>query len=196
MKKIIQKENPLLREISLKVPEKDITSVKIAKILNEMKVALDSQEDGVAIAAPQIGYNVRIFIIAARFLPKRKNIQATEVVTELEKEHLIFINPVITKLSRDKREMEEGCLSVRYLYGKVLRSQKATVVAYDENGNKFTKGVSGLVSQIFQHEIDHLDGILFIDTARSIEEVIPEQVSSNRTVQTHELTNATNKKIH
>ena len=77
--------------------------------------------------------------------------------------------------------MEEGCLSVRYLYGKVVRSQKATVAAYDASGRKFTKGASGIVAQIFQHEVDHLNGILFIDKARSVEEVIPEHIQKNHT---------------
>jgi peptide deformylase len=60
------------------------------------------------------------------------------------------------------------------LYGKVKRAEKATVVAYDEYGKKFTKGGSGLLAQIFQHETDHLDGVLFIDKAKFIEEIPPE----------------------
>ena len=176
MKKIIQKEDPLLRETAKEIDPKEITSPRVVKILQEMKIALLSQEDGVAIAAPQIGYSYRIFIIATQFLPKKRS---PELVPEKKKkEHFVFINPVITKLSRDKRDMEEGCLSVRYLYGKVLRSQKATIVAYDENGNKFTQGASGLLAQIFQHEVDHLNGILFIDTARYVEEILPRPTKS------------------
>ena len=64
--------------------------------------------------------------------------------------------------------MEEGCLSVRYLYGTVARATKATVSAYDENGKKFNKGASGIMAQIFQHEIDHLDGIAFTDKVSPI----------------------------
>ena len=78
----------------------------------------------------------------------------------------------LTDLSREKEWMPEGCLSVRPLYGKTFRSVKATVVAYDENGKKFTRGASGLLAQIFQHETDHLKGILFIDHAKDVKEEV------------------------
>ena len=86
---------------------------------------------------------------------------------------LILINPKISRLSRKKEWIPEGCLSVRPLYGKTFRSKKATVTAYDENGKKFTRGASGLLAQIFQHETDHLNGILFIDHAKDVKEEIP-----------------------
>jgi peptide deformylase len=91
--------------------------------------------------------------------------------------HITYINPVITKISKDKSLMEEGCLSVRYAYGKVDRSEKATVKAYDENGKLFTKGASGLMAQIFQHETDHLNGVLFVDKAIDVKEIPPEKES-------------------
>jgi peptide deformylase len=72
--------------------------------------------------------------------------------------------------------MQEGCLSVRWLYGKTKRSVSATVEAYDLQGNKFTYGGSGLIAHIFQHEIDHLDGILFIDHGFDFEELSEEEV--------------------
>ncbi len=76
--------------------------------------------------------------------------------------------------------MPEGCLSVRWLYGEVERSTNATIEAYDENSVKFTRGAGGLLAQIFQHETDHLDGILFIDKARNIMDLPPDsQVKSN-----------------
>jgi peptide deformylase len=62
---------------------------------------------------------------------------------------------------------------VRWLYGKTYRSKKATVEAYDENGRKFKMGGSGLLAQIFQHETDHLNGILFIDHAKDVKEELP-----------------------
>lgn len=188
-KKIIQKENPLLREISKPVPIQDIKSTKIQNILKEMRISLDSQDDGVAIAAPQIGYSLRIFIVSKRVddivkKSKRRKLDVSEKDsnedgTEMKNlTDLVFINPVIKKLSKEKKIMEEGCLSVRYLYGEVKRSNKATVEAYDQNGNKFERGGTGLLAQIFQHEIDHLDGILFIDKAKNVEEIPPEQIIS------------------
>jgi peptide deformylase len=90
---------------------------------------------------------------------------------------MIAINPEIIKHSRKKVKVPEGCLSVRWLYGNTIRSEKALLRAYDENGKLFTYGGSGLVAQIFQHETDHLNGILFIDHATEIEELSPEEIA-------------------
>lgn len=177
---IIQKENSVLREKSKEIKIEEIGSLKIQKIIGDMKQALDAEDDGVAIAAPQIGKNLRIFIMSKRVFEiigkKRKSALAGEEIFE----DSIFINPKILKLSKEKVEDEEGCLSVRYLYGKVKRAKKATIEAYDERGKKFISGGSGLVSQIFQHECDHLDGILFIDKARDLQEIPPEQITSSK----------------
>lgn len=173
MAKIVQKDNPVLRKKALEVPLEDIGSPRIAKIIKEMKFALETQKDGVAIAAPQIGENLRIFVISKRaFEIEEQNIPEEKKVSHSD---IVCINPVITKISRKKALMEEGCLSVRWLYGKVNRSVKAAIQAYNENGEKFFRGGSGIFAQIFQHEIDHLDGKLFIDTARDVREIHPEQ---------------------
>lgn len=180
MKKILQKESPVLRQISEEVDIKTITTPKIQKILLEMKEALDSQDDGVAIAAPQIGYNMRIFIVSRKveeIMRRGKDDDDTNENFDNYKD-IVFINPVIKKISKEKKSVEEGCLSVRYLYGEVLRSKKATVEAYDENGKKFVRPGTGLLAQIFQHEIDHLDGVLFIDKAKNIEDLPPETLKS------------------
>ena len=174
MKKIVQKNEEVLRKDTKEIPIHEIKTPKIQKILKEMSSALISQNDGVAIAAPQIGYSLKIFVVSGKIfdkdflrgqgLPKEKK--------EIPKD-LVFINPKISKLSREKDWVPEGCLSVRWLYGQTHRSKKATVTAYDENGKKFTRGASGLLAQIFQHETDHLKGILFIDHAIDIKEEKP-----------------------
>ncbi len=171
MVKIYQeKETPILRSKAKLVPVKEISSKKIQKIITGMKKALASQEDGVAIAAPQIGEPLRIFVVAG----KTKAIIANEEGPVKYKDE-VFINPEIIKLSRQKNSMEEGCLSVRWLYGKVKRSEKVEISAYDEKGKKVRRGASGLMAQIFQHECDHLEGILFIDKAKDIHEWVPEK---------------------
>ncbi len=71
--------------------------------------------------------------------------------------------------------MEEGCLSVRWLYGQVPRSVKVSLEASDITGKKFRVGASGLLAQVFQHETDHLNGVLFIDTAENVEDIPPEK---------------------
>ena len=188
MKKILQKEAQLLRKIAESVPPGKITSPKIQKILQEMKTILVSQDDGVAIAAPQIGYSLRIFIISKRVQSIVKKFRPeSQIDARIDKDNkvldentfkdMVFINPNLKKISKEKMIVEEGCLSVRYLYGKVSRGRKAVVEAYDEKGKKFTKGASGLMSQIFQHEVDHLNGILFIDKAKYVEEILPEKTN-------------------
>ena len=74
-------------------------------------------------------------------------------------------------MSATKKDLDEGCLSVNELYGKVPRATKALIEAYDEYGMKFTRGASGLLAQIFQHEIDHLDGVLYIDKASELKKL-------------------------
>ena len=159
MVKIYDRDEPVLREIAKDVPVSEITSPKIQKILADMKSALASQDDGVAIYAPQIGVSLR-----------------KEPGSVPDK---IFINPVILKASKKTEWMEEGCLSLRYLYGKVKRSSKVRVTAYDEKGKKFELGGAGLLAQIFQHEIDHCDGILFIDKATDVVDIPPKPDDEN-----------------
>ncbi|KKP85488.1 MAG: hypothetical protein UR88_C0016G0008 [Candidatus Nomurabacteria bacterium GW2011_GWA1_35_8] len=186
MEKILQKDKKVLRQKAREIPVREIKTLKVKKILREMSTALRSQSDGVAIAAPQIGYPLRVFVVSGKIFhpdfPKKREErllaeEKTKTTDKVESaklgKDLIFINPKISKLSRDKEWVPEGCLSVRWLYGKTYRSKKATVEAYDEKGKKFVRGASGLLAQIFQHETDHLDGILFIDHARDVKEELP-----------------------
>lgn len=162
MVEIVQDGHKALRKTSEEVSEKEFGSKILIQILKDMSEALESQDDGVALAAPQIAINKRIFIVSPKILKDK------DLPQDLP---LVFINPVITKISNDKKKMDEGCLSVRPLYGIVKRSSRATVVANDENGDEFELSASGLLAQIFQHEIDHLDAILFIDKATDIKEL-------------------------
>ncbi len=170
---IVQRENPILHQNAKPVPTEDIKSGKIKKIISNMKTALNGQKDGVAIAAPQIGVDLQIFVVAKKVfqLLDEKNSEGNDIT----RNDLVFINPKIIKLSKTKKLMEEGCLSVRYAYGKVYRSERATIEAYDEEGNKFSRGAGGILAQIFQHETDHLNGILFIEKAEQLEEISEEE---------------------
>lgn len=157
MTNIVQKEDKVLRRVAKEV--KDPSSEKVKKIIKEMFITLGKEEDGVALAAPQIGESLRIFVVSP-------NLPGTE--------KLIYINPVITKKSNDKKTMDEGCLSCRWLYGKTKRASRVEIEALDENGERFQTIGTGLLAQIFQHETDHLNGILFIDHAKDLKEINPE----------------------
>ncbi len=192
MIRIVQKEHKVLRQHARPVPPQEIKSGKIQKILKDMKTALDSQEDGIAIAAPQINIPLRIFVVSKKIhrieqeerdarakMRAGKSLENSMPSDYKNKEDLVFINPEIIKFSKKKNWVPEGCLSVRWLYGKVPRADKVTVRAYNENGERFMRGASGLLAQVFQHETDHLNGILFIDTAKDLEELNPEEIKKS-----------------
>ena len=169
MKSIVQSDAPVLRDMAEEVPSSDMGQPKLETIIRDMNEALDKEEDGVAIAAPQIGVPLRLFIVSGKALPLKKG---------LVQSNQVFINPVIKKISARKVIMEEGCLSVRWIYGKTKRADSVQVEAYNEKGNKFVKQGRGLLAQIFQHEIDHLNGILFTDKAGQLREIKPETMNS------------------
>src|SRR3989344_250701 len=168
---IVQRDAPVLRKKAHLVPVADIKSKKIRDILSRMKKALRVEEDGVAIAAPQIGESLRIFVISGKSDAWSKGIKKIDKKKDIK--DLVFINPEITKISKKKKKMDEGCLSARWLYGQVKRSEKATIKAYDETGRQFERGASGLLAQIFQHETDHLEGVLFTDKAENVRDMPP-----------------------
>lgn len=159
---ILQNPNPILRKISSEVLKGEFGSAELKKILRDMSDTLAGEGDGVALAAPQIGINKRIFVIAGKVFSMEGELA--------DQPDMVFINPVIVKISRDKKMMHEGCLSVRPLYGDIRRASRATVQALDENGDAFEMTGAGLIAEIFQHEIDHLDGILFIDNAINVKD--------------------------
>lgn len=171
MSDIVQNGEPVLRQEAKAVPPADIHSAHIKKVIADLKKTLEPIKDGIAIAAPQIGESWRIFVVNGPLLAKAdKSYKGSDSFTA-------FINPEIVKRSRDKKEVEEGCLSVRWLYGKVRRSTRVTLQALDENGDKIVRGASGLLAQIFQHECDHLEGVLFIDKARELWELSEEEIA-------------------
>ncbi len=171
---IIQNPNKILRNKSSEVLVKDISSFKIQNIIEQMKKDLifSKENGGVALAAPQIGYNLRIFIIIDEIVKMSKK-QEIELAGGKKQENnqqkfVVFINPQIIKESRKKMSEPEGCLSVAGTQGKVKRAEKVTVAACDENGKEFKMSASGILAQAVQHEMDHLNGILFIDKATEL----------------------------
>jgi len=150
MLKIITHPNPLLRKKSQ--PVANVLTDKIQKLITQMMEVMIAK-DGVGLAAPQIGENIRIIVIAY----KEKN--------------LVIINPKIIKKSLLKDWAEEGCLSVPNKYGQVKRHKSLTLKYLNEGGKEQKLKASGLLARIIQHEIDHLDGILFIDKAKDLTDI-------------------------
>jgi len=104
------------------------------------------KSDGVGLAAPQIGKSIRMFVLKADDGIKR-----------------VFINPQIIETSQEQCSYEEGCLSVPKYYEDVIRPERVTVQARNENGRRFNLEADGFLARVIQHEYDHLDGVLFID---------------------------------
>jgi peptide deformylase len=154
IKSVTQVGNPIIRKKSKKV-----VSVKFPKIKKIIKDLTDSMRHAnlVGMAAPQIGQNFRIFVSEIRTTTLRKT-------KELDKLR-VFINPKIINKSRKTVSGYEGCGSVASagIFGKVPRSVKVTVTAFDENNKKFVLTTKGLLARVIQHELDHLDGIIFLD---------------------------------
>lgn len=151
---VISLPNSALRKKSQKV---GIVTPAIKKVIEDMEAATISWDEsrdhevGVALAAIQINQPYRIVVV-------RNNYDDKADLT-----FTAFINPVITKLEGDIEEDFEGCLSVKDLYGKVPRYSKARIKALDESGREFRITVEGFLARIFQHEIDHTNGLMFID---------------------------------
>lgn len=145
--KIIQENDPVLRKKA--EPVKDSNSAEIKELIADM-IATMKKVNGIGLAAPQVGVSRRLFVVGM----KDKN--------------YVFINPITKDISDDKTPFEEGCLSVKEIWGPVVRPKKLTIKAVDENGNQVKIRAKGLLARIIQHEMDHLDGGLFIDKAEKI----------------------------
>jgi len=158
---IVTQEHPVLHEKAQIVPQEMFGTPELQKIVDNMSTALRATKYGVAIAAPQIAQPWRIFVVSGFAMKGNER--------NLEDADVVFINPKIKKRSRKKVLIDsEGCLSVPGVYGSIKRSEKVLLEAYDIDGKKFERGGSELLAEIFEHETDHLEGILFTDKAEKL----------------------------
>jgi peptide deformylase len=139
-------KNPILRQKS--EPMEHLTKESRDLIIQMKKIMEDN--NGIGLAAPQINVSLRI------------------IVCELDNKFYAFINPEIIKFSKKTSLLEEGCLSLPNIYGEVARPEKIILKATNPEGKKIKLKAFGLLARVIQHEIDHLDGILFIDKAKNI----------------------------
>lgn len=151
---ILTLPNPHLRQKSRKV---SVINDDVREVVEQMKsAALDweasrEHEVGVALAAIQIDKPYKIVIIRNNFDDKK------------DKSFTVFINPEITKLEGEIEEDYEGCLSVKDIYGKIPRHTKVRLRALDEKGREIRVKAAGFLARVFQHEIDHINGTIFVD---------------------------------
>lgn len=177
---IVQKGHKALSQKAMEVPPSTITSKKIKDVVARMKIALHTQADGVAIAAPQIGESLRIFVVNGAIFDDEftRGKGLAPGITQITPDQ-VYINPEIIKVSKRAKWMHEGCLSVRPWWGEVRRHTNVSIRAFDEKGDLFERGAGGLLAHIFQHETDHLEGVLFDSKARNLSTEPPSSSDEN-----------------
>lgn len=148
--KILTQPNPILRKKSVEINLEKAKGREWRGLISSMAKTM-VKTDGVGLAAPQIGKNIRLVVINSK-----------DGV-------LCLFNPKITKKSWARELAEEGCLSIPGVFGKVKRHKKISLAYYNQAGKKIKITALGMMARVLQHEIDHLDGILFIDKAVEIE---------------------------
>lgn len=144
---IITNPHPTLRKKAAEVSVSDIVSLK--GLANDM-IATMREAQGIGLAAPQVNQSIRL------------------IVVNTKDGALILFNPKIKNKSFRKEEGEEGCLSIPGLYGLVKRHISITVEGYREDAHPVSIKARGLFARVLQHEIDHINGILFIDRTKKI----------------------------
>ena len=164
IKKILTEPNKLLRQISVPVEKVEETE---RELMNDMLETMYAA-NGIGLAAIQIGIPKRIIVMD---LSKEEN----------KKNPMYFVNPVIKKKNDQNLTYEEGCLSVPNQFAEIDRPKTCEVEYLDYNGIKQNLKAEGLLATCIQHEIDHLEGILFIDYLSKLKkEIIIKKLSKHR----------------
>lgn len=159
-----KKEEKFLRTKTLDFDFSKNGKKDIDELIKKMKNAM-LKANGIGLSANQIGLNLKMFVSR---IQKMTNDQRP--MTNDKKFYAIF-NPEITKFSKKTIIMEEGCLSVPGLCGLVERPEKVILKGYNRYAKPITVKADGLLARVFQHEIDHLNGVLFIDKAKEIKKL-------------------------
>ena len=156
-----KKEEKFLRKKTADFDFSKFSKKEIEELISRMRKIM-READGIGLAANQIGLNLNMFVAE---LPDREGGR---------KFYAIF-NPKLEKMSEETAQMEEGCLSVPGIFGKVLRKESLVLNGFDKSGKPVRIKARGLLARVFQHEVDHLQGTLFIDKAKDLHEYVPEK---------------------
>ena len=168
-KEIIQLGHPLLRQIAQ--PITNLADKQLQSLI-DLLIATAKSSNGVGIAAPQIAQSQRLFIVASHPNPRYPDAPIMEPTA--------MINPKIVSHGEKIVKGWEGCLSIPGIRGLVPRYEQIAVEYTDRQGNDQHRELTGFVARIFQHELDHLDGILFVDRLESTKDMVTEQEYQKR----------------
>lgn len=158
--RLIHFGNPILREKARELSVEEIKSGKIQQLIANIRYTNETKKYGVGLAAPQVGVGMALSVIGIKPTPTRPRLEPFDQV---------IINPTYTGIGR-RTGMWEGCQSSgtgkNTLFGKALRYRKIRATWYDEHAVFHDEELDGFVAHVFQHETDHLHGILFVDRVR------------------------------
>jgi peptide deformylase len=161
---IIQLGNPILRQTA--EPIADLTDELLQKLIDDL-IATAASSNGVGIAAPQVARSYRLLVVASRPTPRYPHAPTMEPTA--------MLNPKIVARSAELVKDWEGCLSVPGIRGLVPRHRAIEVEYSDRDGQLQRQELTDFVARIFQHEYDHLDGMVFLDRVESTQELMTEQ---------------------
>ncbi|KAM1428628.1 hypothetical protein ACFX2I_044927 [Malus domestica] len=149
--KIVEYPDPILRAKNKRIDSFDDNLKNLVdEMFDELLAWFLHRTDGIGLSAPQVGINVQLMV----FNP---------VGERGEGEEIVLVNPRVTRYSQKTRPFNEGCLSFPGIYADVVRPETVKIDARDIKGARFTVSLSGLPARVFQHEFDHLQGVLFFD---------------------------------
>lgn len=154
MNTLLDKNNPILRQTADPISESEFGSSWLKELIKTM-FGIMADKGAVGVAAPQIGISKRVIVFGTDYTKRRK--------PEYPIPDTPLINPSLKILSQEIQTGYEGCLNCGELMGEVPRAMEIEYSGFDIDGNRITKKASGLEARILQHEIDHLDGFLFLD---------------------------------
>jgi peptide deformylase len=160
---IVRMGHPVLREVARPLAEDEIQSPGIAQLVEDMTETLHAA-GGIGLAAPQVNRSIQLAIVEIAEIPGRYGDLPPSPLT-------VYINPTITVLSPDAEGFWEGCLSVPGLRGYVERPQHIQVDFLDLQGEPNRMVLEGFLATVFQHELDHLQGKLYIDRMKDMRQL-------------------------
>jgi peptide deformylase len=158
IREIVGQDHPTLRKVAKRVDPKEITTPLFQQLIDDMFETM-YDAPGVGLAAPQVNVSKRVFVMD---------------VHDDEHEPAVVINPKIES-GEEEVELREGCLSVPGMVGDIARYKRIVVTGLDRAGQKIRIEGEGLLAQCLQHEIDHLNGTLYIDRAQNLRPAISEE---------------------
>ena len=164
---IVAYGDPVLRKVAKEI---DANYPNLEELIANMRQTMYNAS-GVGIAAPQIGKSIRLFVIDATPFAEDEDL-SPEDQAQLKDFNKVFINPKVIDEDGDEWAFNEGCLSIPDIREDVFRQESVTFEYQDENFVKHTKTLTGVAARVFQHEYDHLEGILFTDKLSSLKKRI------------------------